>query len=329
MAGLARLLRGAGLALLILTAGAARFPACAQPAADATYAIAYGDRIAVQVFIDGKGPFDFLLDTAATRTVIYEHARQRLELAADRNAPVAIFGLTGEVHVPSLRLDEIRLAGVRVAERPTVAVIPDTPSRQDEPDGVLGLDVLGRWFLVLDHAAGRARLYARAADAPAEVLAWPHVPLIRRKLRRFPYELWFVDAEFNRRPALALFDLGAGVTILNWRLGARLGLREGDFGYQHMPKEVEDVLGKSAPVVEATDLYVQIGRRDWSRTTALVADAPIFGLLDLAEDPGALLGPGLLKDESLALDFEGRRLYLAPATRPAPRSAQPLPGAKD
>ena len=301
----------------ILGASAALSPAHAQAAADAPYVVAYGDRIAVKVLLNGQGPFDFLLDTAATRTVIYEHARARLGIAENRGAPVTIFGITGSLEAPSLRLDELRLAGAHIVG-PTIAVLPDTASRQDEPDGVLGLDVLRRYFIVLDHGDGRLRLYARAADAPQAYLGWPSVTLRPRKLRRLPYELWYIDAHFNDRPSTTLFDLGAGVTILNWPLGLRLGIRQEDFPYMQLAPEIQDVLGKSAPVVTALNLRVDIGARQWTRTSALVADAPVFALLDLADRPAALVGPGLLEGESLAVDFEGRRLYIAPTLKRRP-----------
>lgn len=306
--------RRALAALLILLAVVGVSPARAEAVADAPYAVAYGDRIAVKVMLNGQGPFDFLLDTAATRSIIYEHARARLGTEADRSAPVTIFGITGSLDAPSLRLDELRLADARFADL-TIAVLPDTASRQDEPDGVLGLDILRRFFIVLDHADGRVRLYARAADAPQDVLAWPYVALTPRKLKRLPYELWYIDAHFNDRPSTTLFDLGAGVTILDWPLGLRLGMREEDFPYMAMTPEVQDVLGKSAPVVEALNLRVDIGHRQWAGRSALVANAPIFAQLDLADRPAGLLGPGLLKGELLAIDFEGRRLYIAPASK--------------
>jgi len=80
------------------------------------------------------------------------------------------------------------------------------------------------------------------------------------------------------------------------------------------PGEIQDVLGRDAPVVLLTDLVIKIGEQHWPDKTALIADAPVFNLLDLADKPAAMIGPGLLQRESLAIDFENHRLYIAPKT---------------
>jgi predicted aspartyl protease len=307
--------------LLAVLALAASSSAAAQPVADEPYQIAYSGRIAVQVYLNGKGPFDFLVDTAATRTILYERARARLGEPADRSAPISIFGIAGDVKAPSLRLQELRIDGARI-ENLLIAVVRESPVQTDEPDGILGLDVLRRYFLVLDRPAGRLRLYAHASDAPPEVLSWSSLPMNRIRPRRLPVELWAVDGVVNTQPMTAVVDLGAGVTILNWELARQLGFREDDFIYSPLPPEVQDVLGKTAPVVLVSNVRLWIDHRFWGGQEALVADAPIFRLLDLHAIPAGLIGPGLFAQDSLAIDFEHRRLYLAP---PAPRPPRPKP----
>ena len=44
-----------------------------------------------------------------------------------------------------------------------------------------------------------------------------------------------------------------------------------------------------------------------------MADAPVFDYFDLDEQAAAIVGPGLLRDTSLAIDFAGQRLYIGPS----------------
>jgi len=85
----------------VLIAGLAALAALAEAQAgslvDQPYAIGYGDRLATKVFIDGQGSFDFLLDTASSRTIIYEHVRAQLGLTALSNEPLTVYGITGAV----------------------------------------------------------------------------------------------------------------------------------------------------------------------------------------------------------------------------------------
>ncbi|HLY54055.1 MAG TPA: aspartyl protease family protein, partial [Stellaceae bacterium] len=67
--------------LLPMLGLAATVPAGAAALVDQPYAIAYGDRIATPAYVNGQGPFEFLLDTACSRTIIYNHVRRRLGLS--------------------------------------------------------------------------------------------------------------------------------------------------------------------------------------------------------------------------------------------------------
>ena len=55
------------------------------------------------------------------------------------------------------------------------------------------------------------------------------------------------------------------------------------------------------------------GRGD--RQSAIIADAPVFSYFDLEEQPSAIVGLDLLRNNSLAIDFAGQRLYLGPTVR--------------
>jgi Aspartyl protease len=301
----------------LLVAGFAAIAAAAEARAgslvDQPYEIGYGDRLATKVIINGQGPFDFLLDTASSRTIIYEHVRARLGVTAAGNEPLTVYGITGLVKAVPVRLAELRLSDERLRDL-TVAALPEPVSKEAEPDGILGLDVLERYFVVLDRPARMLRFFARAASVPQPYRSWSSVALKPQRLQRFPFDFWYFQAQIGSASARTLFDLGAGVTILNWETGFRLGLHKREFIHSQAPDTVQDVLGKSAPVLSLTELSIEIGDRRWRDRTAIIADAPVFDILELADRPAAMIGPGLLQGESLAIDFENQRLYIAPET---------------
>jgi len=301
-------------ALLIASLTALAVPADAQAGSlvDQPYGIGYSDRLTTKIFINGQGPFDFLLDTASSRTIIYDHVRAQLGLTAISNEPLSVYGITGAVSAVPVRLAELRLSD-ETLHGLTIAALPEPASKEAEPDGILGLDVLQRYFVVIDRPARRLRLFARAAGAPEPYRSWPHVALQPERLPRFPFDFWYFQAQFDGAGAHTLFDLGAGITIMNWETANRLGMRQRAFAHTQTPDEVQDVLGRRAPVIALGSLSIEIGDRVWHDRTAIIADAPVFDMLNLADRPAAMIGPGLLKSESLAIDFENRRLYIAPA----------------
>jgi hypothetical protein len=192
-----------------------------------------------------------------------------------------------------------------------MGVLPDTES--SGPDGVLGVDVLARYFVVLDRSTMRIRLLEPGEASARAYDDWPDAKLMARPLKKFAIQFWYLKARFNGSDINALFDLGASLTMLNWGAAERLGVRKKQ--YQHFgppPAFLQDVLGKEAPAVRADGLEVQLSSKSWRRQLAVIADAPVFSYFDLEEQPAAIVGLDLFRNNSLAIDFHGQRLYLGP-----------------
>jgi hypothetical protein len=285
------------------TAGAA-----AQAIVDQPYVIGYGDRFTTAVYLNGQGPFTFVIDTAASKTVLYEHVRARLGLSPVRDEQITIFGLAGKGSSPPYAIAELRLADEKIGPL-EVVVVGGTRGPPAEPDGVLGLDVLTRYLLVFDRPASRLKLFAPDSK-PAPYIDWPGLSLEPRPLLGVSQEFWFLEARFERKRSRALLDLGSGLTILNWPLARNLGFHESQFS--RPPVQVQDLLGRVSPMFILKGLHAQLGNRRWSDHRAVVADARLFELVGLANRPASIVGAGLLKDESFAVDFARKRLHIAP-----------------
>lgn len=137
--------------------------------------------------------------------------------------------------------------------------------------------------------------------------------MLQRPFKKFAIEFWYLRTRFNGQMLTALFDMGAGFTMVNWRAAERLGVRKAQFApYGPPPELLQDVLGKKAPAVRMEDVTISIAGKEWRKQLAIVADAPVFDYFDLEEAPAVIVGPGLLGDTSLAIDFAGKRLYIGP-----------------
>ena len=84
---------GAGLlgALLLLTVVLGGARANINPVTP--YRIDLQDRLVTDVFINGRGPFTFVIDSASSRTIIYEHVRAQLNLHASDPEPIIVYGI--------------------------------------------------------------------------------------------------------------------------------------------------------------------------------------------------------------------------------------------
>jgi hypothetical protein len=119
----------------------------------------------LNVCIDGKGPFPFVLDSGAGQSTIDARLASRLQLASDGGASeFAGIGCTGTarpVSSGSWSLDGVALAPQQL----TAATLPEIGGK-GEPDGLLGSDVLARFGAVrIDFAQGA--LILPGSEGPA------------------------------------------------------------------------------------------------------------------------------------------------------------------
>lgn len=308
---------GAGFlaVLLLLAAGLTQARASADPAG--AYRIDFDNRLVTDVFINGRGPYTFVIDSASSRTVMYEHVRAQLGLQASEPDPIIVYGINQQARAMAVAPDRLSVGGRDVGGL-TMGVLPDAQGNGD-PDGVLGIDVLSRYLVVLDRAAMQLQLLPRGGTAANNYARWEKVPLTPRPLKNIPVDFWYFTAAFNDHVMTALFDLGSGMTLLNWPAAERLGMekRAATRKYGPPPEEFRDVLGKIAPALLLKGVTVSFADQSWRKQDLLVSDAPVFEFFEMDQKPGVIVGAGLLKDNSLAIDFAGHQLYVGPAQRAA------------
>ena len=147
--------KGMGAPVIFLVLSLLTSQARAALPAEQSYHIDYHGRLATEVFINGQGPFQFLIDTASSRSLMFEHVRQRLNLTQAQPGRMTVYGINDVADVMPVRPQELRVAGESVSDL-IMGVLPDTGT--SNPDGILGVDVLSRYFVVLDRSTMRIKL---------------------------------------------------------------------------------------------------------------------------------------------------------------------------
>ena len=110
-----------------------------------------GAALVVPVYINGQGPFDFVLDTGATLTCLDQELAQRLELPEARGVVGSGAGVGGAGQMQILRADSLRVGGARAAEMMVCAVdLRHVGSVGLDIDGLLGLNFLRSFRVALD-----------------------------------------------------------------------------------------------------------------------------------------------------------------------------------
>ena len=299
-----------GLFLVFWGLGGYGSPAFATLPTQQPYRIANSGRLVTDVFIDGKGPFSFLIDTACSRSLMFERVRAQLGLAPSQPEHLPVYGINDVAEAVPVKPDTLAIAGEAIHGL-TLGVLPDAMS--GGPDGVLGVDVLSRYFVVLDRSAMQLRLLPPGTDSASAFQDWPQSPLTTLPLRNLSVQFWYLKTSFNSHNFISLFDLGASFTLINWSAAEVLGVHKRDYLAKDVPPDdLQDLLGKRTPAVRVSGVGVRLPGKHWDNSPIVVADAPAFRYFAAEGKPAAIVGLGLLGGNSLAIDFAGGRLFIGP-----------------
>lgn len=254
------------------------------------------ERMTVPVSIEGKGPFAFVIDTGAERTVISRRIADKLAL--EDEDPAALMSIAGTsmvdmVYVPSLTLGQKSYNGL---------VSPVLAAQHIGADGILGLDGLQDQRILFDFVLNQ--IFIENAD---EDRSRPVSREIVVTAKRRSGQLIFTDATISGLKVNVIVDTGAQVSIGNAVLQKRLLRRAKELGDD---KLLIAVTGDTLGVEFGRIRDFRIGRARFDSLSVAFADAPPFERFNLADKPTLLIGMDVLrKFDQVAIDFPKRKIH--------------------
>lgn len=250
------------------------------------------DRLTVAVQIGGRGPFRFLIDTGAEKTVFADSLAASLALPL--GAPQRVIGIAGSISVPTVAAAEIRFDHRAFAG----TVVPLLPARDVTADGIIGLDGLQGLKVLFDF---RRNLLALTDARPR---GWDDGYEIVIYAQRRAGQLIMTHAMVNGVSAQVVIDTGAETSIGNRALQHALG--------RHRPlgrAVLQAVTGQAIDADLATGGQLAVGDLRINGLVIAFADAPAFAALRLDKHPALLLGMRELRSmKRMAIDFAKRRV---------------------
>jgi Aspartyl protease len=260
----------------------------------------FNDRLTVAVMLNGLGPFQFVVDSGADRSVLSQPLADRLNLA--RGADVMVHGVGGSLIAHTARIDRMTVGDARLSN----VSLPVLPSGRVGADGLLGVDILEGRNVIMDFR--NRKLEIRRSRSPLDLVRLPReVSVIADD--RFG-RLTVADCKVAGVRALAFIDSGGGISIGNMTLSraieTRRRRRDNAQPIQLITAAGEMTLGqfRIAPSVTLGDLRM-------TNVPLAFGDVHIFDLWRLNERPAILLGADILRLFSrVELDFgAGRVLF--------------------
>jgi predicted aspartyl protease len=257
------------------------------------------DRMTVAVRVGASGPYHFLVDTGAERTIISRQLAQRLSLPA---GPLTrIQRVAGPSNVATVDIGEIEVA----TRHFSVAAAPTLETEHIGADGLLGVDSLAASRVLFDFRRGIMGVSpSRAADFPTES------GTIVVEARRRHGRLMFTRATVDGAPTVVVIDTGSQVTIGNNALRRRL-LGNHALGE---PIELLTVAGDNVHAELYRIASLDLDGVELQQLYIAFTDSPVFGQLELGDRPALLLGMNALRGfDKVSIDFATRRVrFLLP-----------------
>lgn len=260
------------------------------------------ERMTLPVFIGDAGPFAFVIDTGAERSVIARELAQRLNLASAGQARV--IGIAESVTADMFRIDRLALQSINMGSQ----IVPAFAFQDLGAAGLIGIDGLEGHMVRFDFA--RQRIDIREAPVTRRPQRDPEMDrdAIVVTARRRAGRLILSDAQLGGQRIDIIVDTGAQTSIGNRALQALVRRERAQRG-RLIDGEVMSVTGGTLTVNMGIIERMRVGGVDFTNLPVAYADSPAFEILGLSRRPAILLGmDALTLFERVAVDFSNRRV---------------------
>lgn len=255
------------------------------PRKDVAFQLAGGQNplILVPVYVEGKGPYEFILDTGAYRCLLSPELSSSIGIRPESQQRATGVGGTIQIssaHVRSLTVGTARQENLEVA-------ITDELSRlgeavQSKVDGVLGSNFLKDFRLTLDYRRGVVSLERSSAE-PRMAGEVQSVTSVSFKLATPSKPLIVLPVFVNGKGPFQFFvDTGASRTMLSFALARKLGIvaignRAGTGAGGRIPMFSATVDSLTLGNASISDAAVSVG--DFLGDFGSVIDTKFYGII--------------------------------------------------
>jgi predicted aspartyl protease len=261
--------------------------------------------ILLPAHVNGEGPFDFILDTGASTSLLATDVASRVGVTVDETKeatgaggaiPLGI-GSVRSIAVGSARREDLRV-GVTDEVRRLGAIV------RHNVDGDLGYDLLSAFRLTIDYRAmtvafdGGARS-AEEADGLPFTIAGTEAPLI------------LVPVMVNGEgPFDFVLDTGAAATCVSERTAERLGLER---------RQAPSIQGGGGAVAAGRTRLRSLAVGAWEQRDLPAATAGFFEMLGdkVGRRLDGIVGYNFLRNYLVTIDYPASRLHLEALSVPA------------
>jgi predicted aspartyl protease len=254
-------------------------------------------RLTTPVMIDGKGPFHFIIDTGANRSVISSQVAGELQLPPGK--PTTVHDIAGARTAATVNVKSFTAGGAPIPVRD----VPVLNGADLGAQGLLGIDAFKNRRVTFDFAhqtvlISRARsLYLGNPERSRQITTETTVQAQQRS-----GQLTIIDAQAVGRPISCFIDSGAEESVGNLAMRRLIQPRGGPVA--ETPVTLRGAAGQDAQGMVASVPTMRIGHLRFTSFAMAFADLHTFSLWGLDNRPAMMVGMDLLSSFAMvAIDF--------------------------
>lgn len=257
-------------------------------------------------FVNGKGPFQFLLDTGADETGLYQWFVEQQGLKPGKIQDVE--GMTGTVSTPVYHLDSVSVDGREIRNLDADSF----PNRHDVEveAGAVGNDLMNGAVVVYDFPCRTVSILPKPVDLKHVLTAQAHRidggPVVDGTQLTLP--VWVGKVQ-----GIAVLDTGSSDTRINTAFARAAGIDPASAAF----RDAEPIFGvNSNPVPSRKGPVgaVRFAGLEARNTELRVIDLPVFRSFGFGDGPAMILGLDLMQGHRLVYDHEAKRFWFDAST---------------
>ncbi len=257
-------------------------------------------QLLIDVRINEKGPFRFVVDTGADRSVLSLELAETLHLPMGKQ--VMVQGIIRAVPAQSVPVAVLKFGSV-IRDNLQVPVLP---RKMVQADGYLGLDAIGSHRVVFDFSRRTMQIVEPRPILFTENRVSDNET--RLEAQGYSGHLRSVECLVDGVSTVAFIDSGAEVSVGNGPLQRELLKRNSAYAGVRDIELTGITGGTSIGRVVKVDTIL-LGNLEFSGCELAIADLDVFKIWDLADKPALLIGLNFLRQfAAVSVDY-GRHEY--------------------
>ena len=253
------------------------------------------NHMTVQVWLNGKGPYRFVVDTGADRTVLADDVVKSLGM--NTGEQVIVQGIARALPAQSVQLANLRVGPVTIDD----LAVPVLPRALLGGDGYLGLDVIDRQAVTFDFQ--NRELFITHSERFTNYI---HLNDALVRVDGSRGRLTATNSSVDGVHAAAFIDSGAEYSIGNTQLFTQLAQR----GATYASADTIQLFGVTGGITGGRLTRVdrvKMGPVTFGNSVLVICDLPVFDIWGLADKPALFIGMNFLRQTSAVTIDYGRK----------------------